>query len=63
MMNSLQKWMGALQDTVFQLMPKLPLSIQDKMRSKIETYVKTYEEPEVDENGKLVSKLKSSKPA
>jgi hypothetical protein len=25
MMNALQRWMGALQETIFQLMPKLPL--------------------------------------
>jgi hypothetical protein len=29
------------------------------MKSKLETYVKTYEDPEIDENGKLIVKLKS----
>lgn len=42
-------------------MPKLPLQLQDKMRNKVQTYVKTYEEPEVDENGKLVAKVVKSK--
>ena len=31
------------------------------MRNKLQTYVKTYEEPEIDENGKLVSNIKSGK--
>jgi hypothetical protein len=31
------------------------------MKEKLETYVKTYEEPEMDENGKLVVKMKSGK--
>lgn len=59
MLNSLQKWMGALKDTILQF--KLPLKTQDKMKEKLETYVKTYEEPELDENGKLVVKMKSGK--
>lgn len=59
MLNSLQKWMGALKDTILQF--KLPLKTQDKMKEKLETYVKTYEEPEMDENGKLVVKMKSGK--
>ena len=40
--------MGALQDTIFQLMPKLPLQLQDKIKNKLTTYVKTYEDPELD---------------
>lgn len=39
-------------------MPKLPLTVQDKLKGKIENYIKTYEEPEIDENGKLVPKIK-----
>ena len=40
-------------------MPKLPLSVQDKMKNKLSTYVKTYEKPEVDENGKVIAKINS----
>ena len=29
------------------------------MKNKLETYVKTYEEPEVDDNGKLITKIKN----
>lgn len=58
MMNSLHKWLKALQDTIFELITKLPLSLQDKMKNKLTTYVKTYEEPETDENGKIITKLK-----
>jgi hypothetical protein len=39
-------------------MPKLPLQVQDKMRNKILTYVKTYEKPELDETGKTMSNKK-----
>jgi hypothetical protein len=31
------------------------------MKGKLETYVKTYEEPELDENGKLLVKMNSGK--
>ncbi len=31
------------------------------MKGKLETYVKTYEEPEMDETGKMVVKLSSGK--
>jgi hypothetical protein len=40
-------------------MPKLPLQTQDRIKNKLTTYVKTYEEPQLDENGKLLVKLKS----
>jgi hypothetical protein len=29
------------------------------MKLKIENYVKTYEEPEIDESGKVIPKIKS----
>lgn len=45
MMNALQRWMGVLQDSIFQLLPKLPLKQQDKLKLRIEHYVKNYEEP------------------
>lgn len=48
MMNALQRWMSALQETIFQLMPKLPLQLQDRIKSKLTTYVKTYEDPELE---------------
>lgn len=57
-MNALQRWMNVLQDTIHELMPKLPLTMQDKIKGKIENYIKTYDEPEIDENGKLVPKIK-----
>ncbi len=60
MKNQLQKWMGALQETIFQLMPKLPLQVQDSIKNKIQTFVKTYEDPELDENGKLINKVKTT---
>jgi len=41
-------------------MPKLPLSVSDKMKNKVVTYVKTYEEPLIDENGNLMVKISST---
>ena len=57
LMNSLTKWMGALQDTILAM--KLPFQVQERIKNRLTTYVKTYEEPEVDENGKLLVKIKS----
>lgn len=58
MMNALHRWLEVLQETIFDLNKKLPLSLQDKIKNKLTTYVKTYEEPETDENGDLISKIK-----
>lgn len=59
-MNSLTKWMDVLRETVLKLMPNLPISVTDKMRNKLINYVKTYAEPEIDEDGKLLAKIKEN---
>ena len=59
-MSSLQKWMGVLQETIFQLMPKLSLQTQDKLKNRLMNYVQTYEEPQLDEDGNLLGKLRES---
>ena len=44
-------------------MPKLSIQVSDKMKQKLKTYVNTYEEPDIDESGKIIIKVKSgSKP-
>ena len=54
MMAALQRWMGVLQETVFALMSKLQLQVQDRIKLKVENHIKTYEEPEVQEsNGNM----------
>lgn len=45
-MNSLQRWMGVLAETVLELMKALPLNIQDKMKERLSAYVKNYERKE-----------------
>lgn len=50
--------MGALKDTILQF--KLPLKQKEGMINKLSTYVKTYEEPELDENGKALLKVKNN---
>lgn len=57
LMNSLTKWMEALKDTILAM--KLPFQVQERIKNKLTNYVKTYEEPEIDENGKLLVKLNS----
>ena len=41
-------------------MPKIPLQVQDGMKNKLQTFVKTFEEPEFDENGKPLGKMKGN---
>jgi len=43
---------------MFKLLPKLPLKEQDKLKNRLSNYLKTYEDPEIDENGKIVKKAK-----
>lgn len=45
MKNSLEKWMKVLSNAILDLKSKLPLKKQDAIRQKIETLVKTFEEP------------------
>ncbi len=56
MMNSLHKWLSVLSETVFALQPDLPLEVQNQMKEHIANYIKTYEEPQMDENGNPVIK-------
>lgn len=58
-MNSLQRWMGVLGETVLELMKALPLAIQDKMKERLSSYIKNYERKEDDEETKAEAKQKS----
>jgi hypothetical protein len=55
-MNALQRWIEVIQDTLLNLMPKLPFSVQEKLRKKLATHVQTYEEPFSDDTLKLGQK-------
>lgn len=60
MINSLNRWMGALGETVLDIMKLLPLGIQDSMKAKISKYVKYYERKEGEDSatGKKEEKKK-----
>ncbi len=41
-MNALERWVGALNDSVLDIMKGMPASMQDQMKNKITRYVKNY---------------------
>ena len=55
-MEQLKSWMAALSKCLFNIFPQMEAGIFDKMKQKIITHVKTYEEPQIDEHGKLIRK-------
>lgn len=58
-MNQLRKWMSAIKDSLLQrMMPKMADGMLKKMQNKIVAQWKTYEEPQLDEQGYLIKKLK-----
>ena len=42
-------------------MPDMPPGVYEKMKTKIENQWKTFEEPELDDHGNLIKKLKVEK--
>lgn len=60
MLEQLEKWMKALQETIFQLMPQLQFSTAENLRNRLATFVKTYEDPEIDENGRRIKNMKGN---
>lgn len=56
LMNQCQRWMDALKEAIFQISPKLKLKTLERLKERIEELYKTYNEPELDENGKLINK-------
>jgi hypothetical protein len=63
MMQQLSKWIKVLQKTLFdKLLPKMEKGLFEKMKQNIEDHVKTYEDPVLDENGKLIVKSKVKEP-
>ena len=55
MMQQLSKWLKVLQRSLFtNMLPKMEAGLYEKMKKKIETHIKTYEDPQVDSSGKLV---------
>lgn len=55
-MNQCEKWMNALMGAIFQISPKLKLTTLESLKERIEELYKTYKEPELDKDGKLINK-------
>lgn len=56
LMAHCEKWMKVLKDAVYSMSPKLNLRTLEKLKNRIVTLFKTYEEPELDKDGKLINK-------
>lgn len=62
LMDNCTKWINVLKDGIFKITPKLELKQMQELRERNETLYKTYEEPEVDEEGNLKNKKVKPKP-
>ena len=50
-----------MKDAIFTMTPKLPLKELESLRERSVDLYKTYEEPELDQDGKLVNKKMKKK--
>jgi cell envelope opacity-associated protein A len=55
-MTHAEKWMNVLKEAVFELSPNLNLKTLERLKDRNVDLYKTYEEPEVDAEGKLINK-------
>ena len=56
--------MKVLTDAIYKITPNLKTKDMDALRARIENLYKTYQEPEFDKDGKLISKkIKKYDPA
>ena len=55
-MSQCERWMDALKQAIFQISPKLKLKTLERLKERIEELYKTYNEPELDKDGKLINK-------
>lgn len=58
MKKQLSKWIKVLQNSLFKMIPKMETGLYEKMKKNIETHIKTYDDPELDESGKLIIKTR-----
>mmetsp|Transcript_9677 Transcript_9677/g.14725 ORF Transcript_9677/g.14725 Transcript_9677/m.14725 type:complete len:324 (+) Transcript_9677:273-1244(+) len=56
MMDQCEKWMQVLKEGIYQITPNLEFKMMNELRERIENLFKTYEEPELDSEGKLIVK-------
>lgn len=55
-MEHCKKWMNVLTEAIFKITPNLKTKDMDALRARIENLYKSYQEPEFDKNGNLISK-------
>lgn len=58
MMQQLSKWIKVLQKILFKLIPQMEAGAYEKIKQNIETHIKTYEDPQLDEHGKIIIKTR-----
>ena len=59
LMNNLRKWFKALKDWLLnKTIPNMEPGTYEKMKKKLETYWKTWEKPELDDQGNLKNPLR-----
>ena len=56
-MTHLCKWMKSLSATLFKLLPEMAPGTYERMKEKMVSHWKLYEEPQLDEHGNLIKKL------
>lgn len=56
LMAQCEKWMNALKSAIFKISPLVKLKKLDRLKERIEELYKTYKEPELDKDGKLINK-------
>ena len=56
LINHCKKWMKVLTDAIYKITPNLRPKDMEALRARIENLYKTYQEPEFDKDGKLISK-------
>mmetsp|Transcript_15364 Transcript_15364/g.25975 ORF Transcript_15364/g.25975 Transcript_15364/m.25975 type:complete len:234 (+) Transcript_15364:424-1125(+) len=60
LIDNCKKWFDVLKDGIFKITPKLEYKDMQMLRERIETLYKTYEEPELDEDGNLKNKKRAN---
>jgi len=55
-LNTLSEWMNIVNERITKVLADMPLYKQDKLREKLAKHIKTYEQPQFDEEGKLIVK-------
>ena len=48
--------MKCLKEAIFMISPKLKLTVLEQLKERMEELYKTYKEPELDKDGKLINK-------